>query len=281
MASTDSLSLIESSGLHDASPTDIRRECCFYLQTIQPNTIKTLVDALKEITADCNIVFDKTGVLVKTVDAPQNAMIHMRLYAEKFENYICNGSYVCGIALLHLYKIIKTMTSTDILMVFMRKDNKGVLEFRIENTLKAKTCNYELFLLDLPRASISAKKPEFPHAISMQAVEFHKIVRDMKDMCTKMEVRCHRNTIRFSTVEGTFANAMIHVSMKKPDDEPRSDQIEQGVFSLKYLSMFTKCTSLSKTVDIYLKNDYPLIIQYQVSTLGSIRFVLMMEENDY
>ena len=53
-----------------------------------------------------------------------------------------------------------------------------------------------------------------------------------------------------------------------------SNEIVQGVFSIKHLVLFTKCTNLCSTMELYLKNDYPLIIRYDVSSLGSIRLAL-------
>ena len=51
-------------------------------------------------------------------------------------------------------------------------------------------------------------------------------------------------------------------------------EIVQGVFSLKYLTLFTKCTNLCQTIQVYLKNDYPLIVCYSVGSLGEIKMCL-------
>ena len=53
-----------------------------------------------------------------------------------------------------------------------------------------------------------------------------------------------------------------------------NNHIIQGNFNLKYLVLFTKCTNLSNTVELYLKNDYPLIIKYTVASIGSIKLCL-------
>jgi len=58
-----------------------------------------------------------------------------------------------------------------------------------------------------------------------------------------------------------------------------SDEIVQGVFSLKYLVLFTKCTNLCSTVELYLKNDYPLICLWRVASLGEIRLCLAPQSN--
>ena len=51
-------------------------------------------------------------------------------------------------------------------------------------------------------------------------------------------------------------------------------KIVQGTFELKYLIIFTRCSNLCSHVSLFLKNTYPIIIEYQVSTLGKIKFAL-------
>ena len=53
-----------------------------------------------------------------------------------------------------------------------------------------------------------------------------------------------------------------------------SSAIYQGEFSLKSLSHFIKCTPLCSHLEMYLGNDLPLIIKYDVASLGSIKLCL-------
>ena len=57
-------------------------------------------------------------------------------------------------------------------------------------------------------------------------------------------------------------------------------EVIQGVFSLKYLSIFTKCTNLSSSVEIYLKNAYPIILQYSIASMGTVRLCLAQKNED-
>ena len=57
-------------------------------------------------------------------------------------------------------------------------------------------------------------------------------------------------------------------------EKQNSYDIIQGVFSLKHLVLFTKCTNLCNGIQMFLENDYPLIISYQVGSLGDIKFCL-------
>ena len=51
-------------------------------------------------------------------------------------------------------------------------------------------------------------------------------------------------------------------------------EIIQGEFSLKNLSYFIKCTNLCNQIQIYLGNNLPLIIKYNVASLGEIKLCL-------
>ena len=52
------------------------------------------------------------------------------------------------------------------------------------------------------------------------------------------------------------------------------EEVVQGIFALKHLVLFTKCTNLCNSIELYLKNDYPLIIKYNVASLGNVKLCL-------
>ena len=47
-----------------------------------------------------------------------------------------------------------------------------------------------------------------------------------------------------------------------------------GSFFLKNLNYFIKCTNLCNHIEIYLANDLPLIVKYNVASLGAIKLGL-------
>jgi proliferating cell nuclear antigen len=57
-------------------------------------------------------------------------------------------------------------------------------------------------------------------------------------------------------------------------NKPDASVVVQGEFSLKSLSHFIKCTPLCSQLELYLGNDLPLIVKYDVASLGEIRMCL-------
>ena len=117
----------------------------------------------------------------------------------------------------------------------------------------------------------------FSSVINLPSSDFQKIVRDLSPLSDKLEIRSVDNELIFKCA-GSFASVEISrvasqgtMEFKEQKD---SKKIIQGVFSLKNLSYFIKCTNLCSILEIYLENDLPLIVKYFVASLGEIKLCL-------
>jgi proliferating cell nuclear antigen len=90
---------------------------------------------------------------------------------------------------------------------------------------------------------------------------------EIKNVDTQLILSCKGDFCSQETIIADNENGNA-ISAKK------CDEIVQGIFNLKYLVLFTKCTNLCNTVEVYLKNDYPLLIKYTVASLGEIKLAL-------
>lgn len=121
----------------------------------------------------------------------------------------------------------------------------------------------------------------------MPSAYLQKIIRDMHNLAEYIEIKnindklilsCQGEFCCQETVLGTEKSQ--NINMKKNGNENNKDDVIQGVFSLKYLSIFTKCTNLCTTVEIYLKNSYPIILQYSIASMGTVRLCLAPKSDD-
>jgi hypothetical protein len=53
-----------------------------------------------------------------------------------------------------------------------------------------------------------------------------------------------------------------------------SDEIQHGIFSLKFMTHFTKFGALSDVVEILLRNNFPLCVRYNVASLGELKLAI-------
>jgi len=75
----------------------------------------------------------------------------------------------------------------------------------------------------------------------------------------------------FCSQETTFGNECLQTNSAECSSSESSGEITQGVFPLKYLVTITRCTALGPQVELFFKNNYPLIVRYSISTLGEIK----------
>ena len=113
----------------------------------------------------------------------------------------------------------------------------------------------------------------------MPSSDFQKIIRDLSNISDKLEIKSAENEIIFKC-QGQYASAEIRRTESETNmrflqkSTHINDNINQGEFSLKNLIYFIKCTNLCNQIEIYLENDRPLIVKYNVASLGEIKLCL-------
>jgi len=254
------------------------------IKTIQASTFKQVIDALKEILMDVNLEIDETGIKIVAMDNTHIVLIHLKLEAEKFEIYECEKKIYVGINMLRLHALIKTITNNDILSLYILKDDPNHLGISIDNNDKNYKTNYKLSVLDIDVLNIQIPAVDFHTIINMPSSYLQKIIRDMHNLAEFIEFRnigdklilsCKGDFCQQETILCSDKSQAITITKNNTEEE---HEIIQGIFSLKYLSIFTKCTNLSSTVEIYLKNNYPIILRYSIASLGEIKLCLSQQD---
>ena len=258
---------------------EIKEKLILEVKTVQSSAFRILIEAKKEILTDANLQFDQSGIKVIAMDASHTVLVHLKLEAKNFEYYYCPNQMILGVNMLNFFKLIKTMSNNDTLTLYVEEDNTNHLGIKIENGEKNTVTTYKLNLMDLNDDNIEIPPAIFSSVITMPSSDFQKICRDMYNLADAIEIKSCGNTLHFAC-KGDFAQQETIIGesssngmsfIKKSDGD---EEIVQGVFALKHLVLFTKCTNLCNSIEMYLKNDYPLIIQYSVASLGNIKLCL-------
>ena len=249
----------------------------FNIQTVQSGAFRILIEALKDIFIYCNFIIDSSGIKLIATDSSHNVLIHMKLHSDNFDLYECKEQCIIGVNMTNMYKLIKTMGNTDILTLFLESNNNNVLGIQINNKEKNSQTIYKLNLLDISNENIQIPPATFETELTLPSSDFQKIIRDMTNIGNLIEVKSI-GTDLILCCNGDFAsqetclsetNNGLQFSQSAAPETPI-----QGIFCLKYLLLFTKCTNMCNQIHIYIKNDYPLVITYSVANLGDIKLCL-------
>jgi proliferating cell nuclear antigen len=253
------------------------------IKTIQIAPFRILMTALKDILLDTNITFTKEGMKIINMDKSHTILVYLFLKAENFEEYEClEDKIVIGVNMLHLFKLISSVDNDDTLTIFIEKDdyNEGIISnlgLKFENG-DIKQCKIQkLRLIEPDTEELELPEVNFTSILNMPSSDFQKIIRDLANISEKLEIKSAGDELIFLCT-GQFAKAEIRRSENNGSmqfiQKQDAAKIIQGEFSLKNLVYFIKCTNLCNHIELYLENDLPLIVKYNVASLGEIKLCL-------
>ena len=254
------------------------------IKTVQIAPFRTLMTALKDILLESNISFQPDGIRIINMDKSHTILVHLFLPASKFEFYECNKEkIIIGVNMFHLFKLINSIDNDDTLTIYIENADyfDGIvshLALKFENGDIKQCKTQKLKLIEPEQDELEVPEVKFSSIINLPSQDFQKIIRDLSCISDKLEIKSVGNELIFKC-QGQFASAEIHRAETDGSMEftmkPELSKIIQGEFSLKNLGYFIKCTNLCNQIEIYLENDLPLIVKYDVASLGWIRLALV------
>ena len=253
------------------------------IKTVQIAPFRTLMTALKDILLETNITFEPDGIRIINMDKSHTILAHLYLAAQNFEFYECKkDKIIIGVNMFHLFKLINSIDNDDTLTMYIENSDyaDGIvshLALKFENGEIKQCKTQKLRLIEPDSEELQYPDVKFSSIINLPSADFQKIIRDLSCISDKLEIKSVGSELIFKC-SGQFASAEIHRAesdgsmgfILKQDPS----KIIQGEFSLKNLGYFIKCTNLCQQIEVYLENDLPLVVKYDVASLGSITLCL-------
>lgn len=236
------------------------------LATIQASAFKSCFEVLKDILNDVNIYFKSGGMYVTTLDTARTSLIDVHLPADNFEEYECNEEIVAGINISNTFKLLKSITNSDILNISI--DSKEYMNVEIVSESKNTNTKFQLKLLDINESQIEVPDIEMSTITTLPSVDFQRLCRDMSNIGTEIEIT-REGTLMSLKCDGDFANQETSISCS--EESPRIS----GLYSLRYLNIFAKGSSMCSSVQVLQEEaNRFLILKYNVASLGELKFYL-------
>jgi proliferating cell nuclear antigen len=237
------------------------------LVTIQASAVKSTFEVLKDILNDVNIYFRPQGMYIVTLDTARTSLIDMFLAADNFEEYSCDQEeIIAGINISNTFKLLKTITNNDVLTIEI--NSKEYMDIEITSEAKKTSTKFQLKLLDINESRIEVPDVNMTSVTILPSADFQRLCRDMSNIGTEIEITRVGKELRLRC-EGDFANQ--ETAIECPEESPEIT----GLYSLRYLNIFTKATSMCSSVQIMQEEGNRfLILKYNVANLGDLKFYL-------
>jgi proliferating cell nuclear antigen PCNA len=283
----------------DNSNNDINTSDDYILEikTGQCSIIKSLFEVLKEVLVDYNLIVTKNHIHINCMNYTGNTFIYLHLtnedpIKEGFEVFNCNtpnnSPLYLGIDAQSIYKCIKTIKNdtNTFVSLLVTKDEPYKLVIKYEDMDNNNDKIFKLTLQEIEVETYDSTTHQYKVYITLPPTVLQRIFKDCNMFSTDtIDIKVIKNKVIFSCKSKDNQYEIEHVlyendkiNVQNDDD----DEIIHGVYLLKFLVQFTKPTNLCTSVTFCLRNNYPLLLIYNVGDLGELRFMLSeVKDNDY
>lgn len=245
---------------------------------LQGSLLKKIVEAIRELVVDVNVECDENGLKLQAMDSSHVSLCALNLRSDGFDHFRCDKAKSLGINTLNLSKILKCAGNEDVITM---KAEEGVdsLSLLFESQNQEKISEFDLKLMDIDTEHLGIPETSYKCNVRMPSAEFQRIIRDLGVLGDTCTITVTKEGIRFSaTGDLGKGNIMLkhHTAVEKEEDAVVIDMQEpvELNFALRYLTMFTKGTSLGPTVTVSMSPDVPIVVQYPIENMGSVSYYL-------
>jgi proliferating cell nuclear antigen PCNA len=252
-------------------------------QTIKPDPFKKLFEALKEVIVDVNLIFDLDGLKIYAMNSHKTALVFFKIKKDSLEHYYVKERFLAGINIITFFKQLKSGQSDDIL--FMNVDSRYSDTMGITYTSGFRESCAKYSLMNVDEEEHFNQKYEYSSNIKVRANVLQDTIKDLAQITKYIEIKSIGHQLIFSTASINDFDSLItkDITIKLEQDSISgnvdSDEIIQGVFDIELIVRFVKSTTINPNgfVKMYLKNDTPLILEYDISSLGLLRFMIFQK----
>ena len=243
-------------------------------KTSQITAFKNALEGISNLVQDTCLIFqpDK-GILIRDFDKTGKVLVVAEFVAESFDAFNFPERMVVGVDLVSFSKCLKSSSPTDILEVGV---NPEQLVLKIVSGKSKKT--FRLKTLNLKEEDRKFPIQYFDFQVVINSVILTSFCKTLLANCEKVFLTCDPCQLTFS---GALDTGSVEFSLESGRDleiipsEDAKDKIS-GCYDLRYLLLFSKCSGLSEDTILYLKDDYPLILEYSFKSLGNLKLCLQI-----
>lgn len=246
----------------------------FQCKTTEGHIIKILAELLQNnIKSGCFII-NEEGIKLTMTDSNKRILVDFFLKAENFYTYIYNSKSKfinIGLNQAHFYKMIKSIKKKDSLVLFIDDDKDSELGIKIipkENnrttTSYIKIQNIQYLEIELPTGY--ENKP-----VVVPSNDFLKLMKDMSNIGNEINISSSKYTVKFFCDAGSiYSREVIFGDDSEENDLEKNYEKTKQIFDTEQLSRISKIAGLTNFLQIYQKEDLPILFSSSVGTMGKI-----------
>jgi proliferating cell nuclear antigen len=233
---------------------------------IKSDVLKEVVDVISTLVDEAKFNFGKEALVVKAVDPAHVAMVDLTLDRQAFEAYKADDAEL-GLDMDKMKEVLKLSRAGDVLSLTQEED-KNRLVVHVGNITR------RMSLVDTAGMS-DPKVPNLnlPAKIRVRTEELRQGIRASESVSDHIALIATPDGFEILS-EGDADS----VNLKLPKDmldELVCKEKARSLFPLDYFANMIKAISTAPTVTMYMGNDYPVRLEFDIAGgKGQVKYLL-------
>lgn len=274
-----------------------RSDCYVHWISVQSVRIRTLFEAIQHVIYDGVLLFQPRSVSASASiamaqhDNSKTMVVYVNLNEMDSNTCSITRKMRVGINTKEFFKMLKGVTQNDVVGMCIEKHKwdtaKMCLDVYVMNQNNRCCYVYECKSLALEYVPIAHPVPKiYQRVISIDCANFKRFLNDcaLHGEYVKFTNIFHRKQqmveTKFTPVRGSMKVANLSLSYFSPESSEFVESKTEHEFSIASLRLFAKKgAALCQNARLLLDDTFPVVVEYDVGTLGSLRFQLARRVN--
>lgn len=242
------------------------------MTTKQTSAFVYLIDSIAELLPEISVNISGSGMYIAQATLYASIFVSAVLNAESFDLFTTTGDTTICIQTKLLLTVLKTSNICDTLTLSYDQKRPAILLIQLQANERVSRC-YEI-----PVARTADKGPgmvisdEFAMTAHMNSAHMRHVITNLVPFTDYITIRLAENNICFSFCHtDLISRGRITIGDR---GSPKGATV-QSTYRASSLALFAKCIALHPVCNLYMSNDYPMMLEILVNELGKLTLHLV------
>ena len=256
----------------------------FSLKLENSRILKGIVETLASIIDETEFKVTPKEFTISAMDPSRICLLKLSIKKDDFDEYDCSQDSKVGLNLDDLDKILKRSTSNDAVEIsFNEKEQKIKIKMQREGASRTRTFSLALLDIDIEEIPMdNLLKIEYPSKWVMEPDFLVEAIKDAEIYSEILNINANEGKGLIFSSSGQIGEMEYDLN---EEDLIESDLqgSSSGAYSLTFLKAILKIASITEKLEIALKTDHPLKMNFDLLEGGKLNYFLAprVEEEEF
>lgn len=244
----------------------------------------SIFQLLKNWSSHISIQFEKDKLFIQSIDKTHICLATIEIKDKWFSTFECNVNNKISISSSNFAILMKYALKNDKLELRYEDDNsvdRLYINFLNEKDNKTSFNHFfELNLIDVDEDGIGVQQMDYDVEFTISSEKFVGVLTELFIFGPDLKIKCSESAMELNA-NGDSTKLKIDIPIDDLDEFAIGEGYELDVsFSLKHLCSMCLSTNLSKSINVSLSDEYPMLLSYNLGDDSKIDFYIAPKITD-